>query len=61
MQYHNLGRDYIAQRAKFIDAVTLDDVRRAAKRLLAPEKLTVVVVGKPQGITPTSAAPEIKS
>ncbi|MEX2614992.1 MAG: pitrilysin family protein [Alphaproteobacteria bacterium] len=61
MQYHKLGQDYIERRAEIIDAVTLDDVRRVAKRLLAPEKLTVVVVGKPQGITPTSAAPEIRS
>ena len=61
MQYHNLGRDYIERRAEFIDAVTLEDVRRVAKRLLVPEKLTVVVVGKPQGITPTSAAPDIRS
>jgi zinc protease len=61
MQYYNLGRDFIEKRKDFINAVTLDDVQRVAKRLLMPEKLTVVVVGKPQGITPTSKAPEIKS
>ena len=38
-----------------------DDVKRVARQLLTPDKLTVVVVGKPQGITATSKAPEIKS
>ena len=61
MQYYDLGQDYIERRQEFINAVTLADVKRAAKRILAPEKMTVVVVGKPQGITPTSKAPEIKS
>lgn len=61
MQYYDLGRDHIERRAELINAVTLDHVRRVAMRLLAPEQMTVVVVGKPQGITPTSAAPEIRS
>lgn len=61
VQYYDLGQDYIERRQEFINAVTLADVKRAAKRILAPEKMTVVVVGKPQGITPTSKAPEIKS
>lgn len=37
--------DYIDRRAALIDAVSLDDVRRAAKRLYDPDKLTVVVAG----------------
>jgi hypothetical protein len=33
-----------------IDAVTIDDVRRVAKRLLE-SGLLVTVVGRPQGVT----------
>jgi zinc protease len=41
---------YLDERNAKIDAVTLDDARRAAKRLLGDGKLLVAVVGKPQGI-----------
>ncbi|MGH6922644.1 MAG: M16 family metallopeptidase [Propylenella sp.] len=40
----NLGIDYVDRRNKLIRAVTLDDVRRVAKRLWS-EKLSVVTVG----------------
>ncbi|MBY0430900.1 MAG: insulinase family protein, partial [Rhodospirillales bacterium] len=56
IQIDNLGIDYLDRRNKLVDAVTLDDARRVAKRLLDPAKLTVVVVGDPQGLEPT--APE---
>jgi zinc protease len=37
-----------------INAVTVADVRRVAKRILTPDKLTVILVGrKPAGVTPT--------
>ena len=49
-QLDRLGMDYLDRRAKLIDAVTLDDINRVARRLLDPEKLLVVVVGKPQGL-----------
>lgn len=61
MQYHDLGIDYIDRRDDLIDAVTLDDVKRVARRLLDPEQLTVVVVGSPEKVTPTAEAPEIES
>jgi zinc protease len=51
MQLDNLGIDYIERRPALIDAVTLDDTRRVAKRLLEPS-LLVTVVGRPQGVTP---------
>lgn len=41
---------YITERNALIDAVTLDDIARVAKRLLRPELLHVVVVGKPEGL-----------
>ena len=46
----DLGIDYIDKRSALIDAVTLDDTKRMAKRLLEPGML-VTVVGRPQGVT----------
>jgi zinc protease len=50
MQLDNLGIDYIDKRSALIDAVTLDDTKRMAKRLL-DGGLLVTVVGRPQGVT----------
>jgi zinc protease len=49
MQLDNLGIDYIDKRSALIDAVTLDDTKRMAKRLLDGGML-VTVVGRPQGV-----------
>jgi zinc protease len=51
LQLDGFGMDYIDQRNGFIEAVTLDDVKRVAKRLLKPAMLTFVVVGQPEGLT----------
>jgi len=51
MQLDNLGIDYIDRRPALIDAVTLEDTKRMAKRLLDGGML-VTVVGRPQGVTP---------
>jgi zinc protease len=48
LQIDNLGIDYWERRNGLIDAVTLDDVRRVAKRLLDGGVL-VTVVGRVQG------------
>lgn len=45
--------DYFNTRNGKIEAVTLDQVKEQAKRLLDPEKLIVVVVGKPEGVKST--------
>ena len=50
MQVDDLGIDYLERRNDYMGAVTLDDVRRAAKRLYHPERLLTVVVGDPQGV-----------
>jgi len=50
MQTDNLGIDYIERRPAMIDAITLADAKRAAKRLL-DAGLLVTVVGRPQGVT----------
>jgi len=49
-----LGIDYIQRRAAMIGAVTLDDARRVAKRLL-DNGLLVTVVGRPEGVASTTA------
>jgi zinc protease len=52
MQIDGLSPDHMTRRAALIAAVTLDDVRKVAKRLLRDEALTTVVVGKPVGVIP---------
>jgi zinc protease len=52
MQIDKLGIDYIDRRASLIEAVTLADTKRVAKRLL-DAGLLVTVVGQPQGVTST--------
>jgi zinc protease len=50
MQVDDLGIDYLEERNGYIEAVTLEDVRRVAARLYHPEDLLVVVVGDPDGL-----------
>lgn len=50
IQRDGLGPDYINQRNAAISAVTPDDIRRVAKKILEPEKLSVVLVGQPKNI-----------
>jgi zinc protease len=47
IQLENLGIDYIERRNKMVNAVTAEDVRRAAKRFLSDRKLLVIMVGRP--------------
>jgi zinc protease len=59
MQRHDLGIDYLERRNGLIEAVTLEDARRVAARLYDADKLTVVVIGRPKGITATRPAPPL--
>lgn len=52
-----LGPGYFDERAALINRVTLADIRRVAARLLRPDRMTVVLVGQPQGVTPTRVLP----
>ncbi len=52
LQLDDLGIDYITRRQQMIAAVTLDDAKRVAKRLL-DGGLLVTVVGKPEGVAST--------
>ncbi len=49
IQMEDLGIDYIERRGGLIEAVTLDDIRRVASRLIKPGNLVITVVGKPEG------------
>ncbi len=51
MQLNHLGADYLDKRKDIINAVNADDVRRVAARLLDSDRLNMVVVGQPQGVT----------
>jgi len=53
MQSERLPIAYVNERNAYIEAVTLDDIKRVAKRLMAPEALRFVVVGKPAGLAAT--------
>jgi len=53
MQMVGLPVDYSATRNARIEAVTLDDVKRVAARLIQPDGLRIVVVGQPQGLPDT--------
>jgi zinc protease len=57
MQIENLGIDYIDRRNSFIEAVTLEDARRVARRLYDADALSVVVVGRPEGVVANREAP----
>ncbi len=50
IQVDHLGIDFLDRRNAMIDAVTLEDAKRAAVRLLDPAALTIVAVGRPAGM-----------
>lgn len=53
VQINRLGIDYLNRRDALMNNVTSDDIKRVAKRLLRADELTVVVVGKPEGVEST--------
>jgi zinc protease len=52
MLREDMGIDYVDKRNALVDAITLDDLKRVAKRLLKTDDLIVTVVGKPKGLAP---------
>lgn len=50
MQMENLPIDYAVTRNEKVEAVTMEDVQRVAKRIFLPEELHFVVVGQPKGL-----------
>lgn len=63
IQVSNLPMDYMEHRVDYYNAVTLEDVRRVARRVflgdanapMGPAKLNTVVIGNPVNITATPA------
>lgn len=49
-QLDGMGPNFSNERNQLIEKVTLEDVNRVAKSLLNPEKLTFIVVGRPDGL-----------
>jgi len=50
IQIDNLGLEYVSKRNSMIDAVTIEDAKRAAKRVLGTNGLIVTVVGQPKDL-----------
>jgi zinc protease len=50
LQTEGFGVEYLDERNKLIAAVTMDDAKRAAKRLFGDAKLLVAVAGRPKGM-----------
>jgi zinc protease len=53
--------DYLDRRAGLLNAVTVNDVQRVAKRVLRPDRLTVILVGQPEDIQPTRLIEKLPS
>lgn len=57
MQLDGYPLDHLQTRNAKVAAVTLEDARRAARRLLQADQLKTVVVGRPKGVTATLTVP----
>lgn len=57
MQLDGYPLDHLQTRNAKVAAVTLEDARRAAHRLLQADQLKTVVVGRPKGVTATLTVP----
>ncbi len=60
MQFHRLGKDYLDRYAQLIRQVKADDVRRVIERWFNPEGLTLVMVGKPEGLQASSVRDPVR-
>jgi zinc protease len=50
IQEQELGIDYVNKRNSLVQAVSIDDVRRVAKRLLRVDDLIITIVGRPKDV-----------
>ena len=55
LQQQSLGIDYVNKRNGLVEAVTLEQVKAQAKRLIDSNHLIVTVVGKPEGLKSTGS------
>lgn len=56
IQLDDLGIDYVNLRNDLIEAVSTEQAQRVARELFRPEDLTVVIVGRPDGVAPEKPA-----
>ncbi|MBF9042756.1 insulinase family protein [Rhodobacterales bacterium HKCCE4037] len=54
MQADDMPIDYINGRNERVMEVTLEDIQRVAERIIDPETLQFVVVGRPEGLEPSN-------
>lgn len=59
IQLDGLPIDHLDKRQEKLNAITLKDVQRVAKRLLNPDNLTTILVGNPTNIEPTRIVDEL--
>jgi zinc protease len=55
IQIEDLGIDYVDRRNDLIEQVSLDDIKRVAKRLIDADRLITTIVGKPVDARPKKA------
>ena len=55
IQIEDLGIDYVDRRNALIEKVSLDDIKRVAKRLIEADRLITTIVGKPVDAGPKAA------
>jgi len=60
IQRDKLGLDYLDRRNGLFEAVTLEQAKRVAKRLLDPDKLLFAVVGDPANLPDAKPAPALE-
>lgn len=60
LMQEGFGPEYVENRNKMINAVTLADAKRVAAKLLRPENLVVTVVGKPTGMNSAATPPVLQ-
>jgi zinc protease len=58
IQLDDLGIDYVNIRNDLVEAVTVEDAQRVARELFRAEDLTVVIVGRPDGVASEKPAAE---
>jgi zinc protease len=52
IQQDDLGIDFVERRNRLVEAVTLKDVKRVARRLINSERLVITIVGRPARLNP---------
>ena len=57
LQYYQLGADYLKNRRNLINAVSANQIKQLAKRVIKTEALTVTIVGDPKGIKASGKVP----